>query len=112
MPAEAPEDLPDVIVGITFHLQTAQTDGAETVLQFAADLREEVRRGGQRKIVSAETKQREPRAFHVREGGIDLLALGVVERAYPAAGRIEVLAVPGRTALDRSPHHYAFSCLR
>ena len=55
---------------------------------------------GSGKIVSAETKQRQPRAFHVRKGGIDFLALAVVERTYPGAGRLEVLAVPGRTALQ------------
>ena len=39
-----------------------------------------------RGIRLGETEQRQPRAFYVRQGGIDLLALTVVVRTYPGAG--------------------------
>ena len=98
MTAETPEDLADIVVRIALDRQAAQAHGAETVLQFVADLGQQRRGGGEREVVAAEAEQREARALHLRERGVDLLAVGVVEGADPGARPIQLLAVPGGAA--------------
>src|SRR5215472_13427058 len=94
MAANAPEDLPHVIVRIALNRNAAQTDRAKPVLQVVADFRQQASGGGEREIIAAKAEHRKAGPLHLRKCCVDLLALLIVQRADPGARLIQLLAVP------------------
>ena len=103
--AEPPEDLADIVVGVSFDRQSAQAHYAKTVLKFIRYLGKQNRGRVERKIVAIETKKRKARSLYPCQCRIDLLLLHVVECADPGTRDIQLVAVPAGATFDRLACH-------
>ena len=98
MLTETPEDLPQLVVGVTFYVEAAQPHRAAPVLQFLVHAGQEGRGLGQREILLPEAEQL--CVPHVPNCVRDLLLVGLVEPDDPVAGTIELVTMPNRRSGD------------